>query len=38
MAAPPVAARAPRIKVLAFSITYVLCVGFDLLFPGQAMH
>lgn len=23
---------------LFLAITYVLCVGFDLLFPGQAMH
>ena len=35
-----------RIPVIAFglslglflAITYVLCVGFDLLFPGQAMY
>lgn len=38
--------QAPRIPVIAFglslglflTITYVLCVGFDLLFPGQAMY
>lgn len=37
---------APRIPVLAFgmslgvflALTYTLCVGFDLLFPGQAMY
>lgn len=37
---------APRLPFVAFglslglflAITYVLCVGFDLLFPGQAMH
>ena len=37
---------APRIPVMALglslslflSITFVLCVGFDLLFPGQAMY
>ena len=23
---------------LFFAITYVLCIGFDLLFPGQAMY
>jgi hypothetical protein len=23
---------------LFFAITYALCVGFDLLFPGQAMY
>ncbi|MBS2132169.1 hypothetical protein KEX41_28710 (plasmid) [Burkholderia thailandensis] len=36
----------PRIPLGAFGtslglflvITYVLCVGFDLLFPGEAMH
>jgi hypothetical protein len=36
----------PRIPMLAFglslglflAITYVLCVGFDLLFPGHAMY
>lgn len=43
---PLVAAPAPRIPVLAFgmslgiflALTYTLCVGFDLLFPGQAMY
>jgi hypothetical protein len=43
---PPLAAQAPRIPVFAFgmslgiflTITFVLCVGFDLLFPGQAMY
>ncbi len=38
--------RAPAIPVIAFgmslglflAITYTLCVGFDLLFPGQAMY
>ncbi len=38
--------RAPRIPVIAFAlslefflaITYLLCVGFDLLFPLQATH
>jgi hypothetical protein len=43
---PLAAAQAPRLPVLAlglslglfFTITYVLCVGFDLLFPGQAMY
>ncbi len=37
---------APRIPVVAFglslslflALTFVLCVGFDLLFPGQAMY
>jgi hypothetical protein len=37
---------APRIPVLVlglslglfFVVTYVLCVGYDLLFPGQAMY
>ena len=41
---PLVAMQAPRIPVIAFGlslgiffvITYVLCVGFDLLFPGQS--
>ncbi len=41
-----VVAPAPRIPVLAFgmslgaflTVTYTLCVGFDLLFPGQAMY
>jgi hypothetical protein len=40
------AREAPRIPLVAFGlslgifllITYVLCVGFDLLFPGQAMY
>lgn len=39
-------ASAPRIPVMALgmslglflAITYVLCVGFDLLFPGMAMY
>ena len=43
---PRVAMQAPRISVIAFGlslgiffvITYVLCVGFDLLFPGQSMY
>ncbi|MDH3208966.1 MAG: DUF5676 family membrane protein [Burkholderiaceae bacterium] len=38
--------QSPRIPVIAFgmslgiflAITYTLCVGFDLLFPGQAMY
>jgi hypothetical protein len=38
--------EAPRIPLFAFglslglflAITYVLCVGFDLIFPGQAMY
>ncbi len=38
--------QVPRIPVLAFgmslgiflAITFSLCVGFDLLFPGYAMH
>ncbi len=38
--------QSPRIPVLAFGmslgtflvVTYTLCVGFDLLFPGQAMY
>jgi hypothetical protein len=38
--------NAPRIPLVTFglslglflAITYVLCVGFDLLFPSQAMH
>jgi hypothetical protein len=42
-----VAARAsPRVPLVAFglslglflTITYVLCIGFDLLFPSEAMH
>ena len=43
---PLVVAQPSRIPVFAFgmslgtflAITYVLCVGFDLLFPGQAMY
>jgi len=43
---PLVGARAPRIPVFAFgmslgiflAVTYVLCIGFDLIFPGQAMY
>jgi hypothetical protein len=45
---PPLSSLAgvPRLPVvvlglslgLFLAITYVLCVGFDLLFPGQAMH
>ena len=43
---PLVAAQAPGIPVFAFgmssgiflAVTYTLCVGFDLLFPGQAMY
>lgn len=43
---PLVSAPALMIPVLAFgmslglflAITYTLCVGFDLLFPGQAMY
>lgn len=43
---PLPATPAPRIPVLAFgmslgifmAITFALCVGFDLLFPGQAMY
>lgn len=38
--------QAPRIPVFAFGmslglflvVTFALCVGFDLLFPGQAMY
>jgi hypothetical protein len=38
--------QAPRLPVIAlgislglfFTITYALCVGFDLLFPGQEMY
>ena len=38
--------QVPRIPVFAFgmslgiflAVTYTLCVGFDLLFPGQAMY
>lgn len=45
-AGTPISARAPRIPVFAFGMslgtflafTYVLCVGFDLLFPSQAMY
>ena len=37
---------APRIPVLVFgmslgtflAVTYTLCIGFDLIFPGQAMY
>jgi hypothetical protein len=40
------ASARPRLPVLAFglslglflAISYVLCVGYDLLFPGQAMY
>ena len=40
------AARAARIPVIPlglslgcfFAITFVLCIGFDLVFPGQAMY
>lgn len=40
------AAPAPRVPVLTFgmslgiflAVTFALCVGFDLLFPGQAMY
>ncbi len=43
---PLAASQAPRIPVFSFglslglflAITYVLCIGFDLLFPGQAMY
>ena len=43
---PLAAAQPPRLPVIALglslgaflAITYVLCVGFDLLFPGQAMY
>jgi hypothetical protein len=43
---PLAPAHLPRIPIVAFgmslgaflSITYVLCVGFDLLFPGAAMY
>jgi len=39
-------AQTPRIPVFAFgmslglflAVTFALCVGFDLLFPGQAMY
>ena len=42
----PVTVQAPRIPVVVFGlslgiffvITFVLCVGFDLLFPGQSMY
>ncbi len=45
-ATPSAASQPSRIPViplglslgLFLSITYVLCVGFDLLFPNQAMH
>lgn len=44
--APATDSQAARIPVIAlglslgcfFAITFVLCVGFDLLFPGQAMY
>jgi hypothetical protein len=43
---PLASMQASRIPVIAFgvslgfflAITYVLCVGFDLFFPGQAMY
>lgn len=43
---PLLTAQAFRIPVFAFGmslgiflvVTYVLCVGFDLIFPGQAMY
>jgi hypothetical protein len=43
---PLAPALTPRLPVIALglslgaflTITYVLCVGFDLLFPGQAMY
>ncbi len=39
-------AKAPRVPIVAFgmslgiflAVTYVLCVGFDLLFPNLAMY
>ena len=42
----PPTSEAPRIPLVVFglslglflAITYVLCVGFDLIFPGQAMY
>ena len=42
----PSMSQAPRIPLVAFgvslglflTVTYVLCVGFDLNFPGQAMY
>ena len=42
----PLTTQAPRIPVLVFGlslgiffvITFVLCVGYDLLFPSQAMY
>lgn len=42
----PSTSEAPRIPLIVFglslglflTITYVLCVGFDLLFPGEAMY
>ena len=42
----PVTTHIPRIPLLVFGlslgiffvITFVLCVGFDLIFPGQAMY
>lgn len=44
--APGAAFHSARIPVIPlglslgcfFAITFALCVGFDLLFPGQAMH
>lgn len=40
---PPHAVRLPVVAFgmslgLFFAITFVLCVGFDLLFPGQSMY
>lgn len=43
---PLAAPQTPRIPVLALGmslgiflvVTYALCIGFDLLFPGQAMY
>lgn len=45
-AGTPLTASVPRIPVLAFgmslglflAVTFTLCVGFDLLFPSQAMY
>ena len=42
----PLASERPRIPIVVFglslglflTISYVLCVGFDLIFPGQAMY
>ncbi len=41
--APTLSVRIPVIPFglslgLFFTITFILCVGFDLLFPGQAMY